>query len=97
MLRPFEVINSKRSQPALITQMWVERAEKVLRQLQHMSKLLEFLGYVALTSHRFVKEYCPQLKSNPAEAKKEDKLLNKLLRLRKQEVLKEIKQMLELY
>lgn len=58
-----------------------------------MSKLLEFLGYVALTSHRFVKEYCPQLKSNPAEAKKEDKLL----RLRKQEVLKEIKQMLELY
>ena len=57
-----------------------------------MSKLLDFLGYVAVISHRFVREYTPQLKPL-VQDKKEDKLL----RLRKNEVLKEMKQILELY
>lgn len=42
--------------------MWFERAEKILAQLEHMNKLLEFFNYASLIAYRFTKEYIPDLK-----------------------------------
>ena len=46
------MINSKKNTPKLITQMWIDRAEKIVKQLEHMNKLLEFLTYASLISFR---------------------------------------------
>ena len=51
----------------LITQLWFERAEKVVKQLQYTVRLIEFFDYVAIISHRFANEYIPQLKSIKGE------------------------------
>ncbi len=67
--------------------MWFERAEKVISQVEHVIKLLEFFSYIALITFRFSKEYIPSLR--------EEK--DKLQKLRKNELIREMKQFLELY
>lgn len=47
----------------LITQLWFERTDKVLQQLQYTLKLLDFFDYAAVISHRFKHEYIPSLKN----------------------------------
>jgi hypothetical protein len=60
-IKPVEMIKSKnQKQPnALITQLWFERAEKVMKQLDHLGRLIEFFTYVAQISFRFTKDYIP--------------------------------------
>ncbi len=48
---------------ALITQLWFDRANKVLASLDHTSRLLDFFGYIALISYRFTQDYPPLLKN----------------------------------
>lgn len=52
-----------------------------------MNKLMDFLSYASLISYRFKKEYIPTLK--------EEK--DKLQKLRKNDLIREMQQMLELY
>eukprot|EP00347_Sterkiella_histriomuscorum_P015094 403358341 len=86
-VKPIEMINSKKNTPKLITQMWIDRAEKIVKQLEHMNKLLEFLTYASLISFRIAQEYIPGLR--------EEK--DKLQKLRKNDLVREMKQFLELY
>jgi hypothetical protein len=44
-----------------LTTLWFERAQKVLSSLDHLYKLLEFLSYIALLSHRFTNDYLVML------------------------------------
>jgi len=67
--------------------MWFQRAEKVSRQLDYMQYLLDFLSYAAMVSNRFVHEYIPQLKNEKDKSK----------RLRKNEIVKEMRGLIELY
>lgn len=67
----------------MLTTLWFERAQKVLSTLDHLYKLLEFLSYVALISHRFTNDYLVML----AESKSPQAV----------QVSRELKGMLELY
>lgn len=72
---------------SLITQLWFERAEKVINQLEHVYKLMEFFSYASLISFRFTNDYIPVLKEEKDKAKK----------IRKNELIKEMRAFLELY
>jgi 3-dehydroquinate dehydratase len=65
--------------------LWFERAEKVLKQLDHLALLIEFLEYVATISHRFHQEYIPMLKDSSEGG------------VRKVKLIKEMRAMMELY
>lgn len=58
-----------------------------MQQLDHTLKLLDFFSYVALIAYKFVNDYIPMLK--------EEK--DKSLKLRKSDLAKEMRGMLELY
>eukprot|EP00350_Pseudokeronopsis_sp_OXSARD2_P004398 CAMPEP_0170546600 /NCGR_PEP_ID=MMETSP0211-20121228/4952_1 /TAXON_ID=311385 /ORGANISM="Pseudokeronopsis sp., Strain OXSARD2" /LENGTH=139 /DNA_ID=CAMNT_0010851151 /DNA_START=1278 /DNA_END=1697 /DNA_ORIENTATION=+ len=66
-IKPVELIKqrNKASKP-LIQYLWFERAEKVIKQLDHLMMLSEFLDYAALISSRFHNEYIPLLKEKSA-------------------------------
>ena len=87
-VKPVELIKSKSQKPnALLTQLWFERAEKVMKQLDHLGRLLEFFSYVAQISFRFYREYVPQLKEET----------DKKAKLKKTQLIKDMRQFLELY
>ena len=58
-MKPIELIKSKTQSSSLITQLWFERAQKVMNSIEHVSKLLEFISYSGMISHRFNNEYIP--------------------------------------
>ena len=62
-IKPIELIRARNaaSKP-LIQLLWFERAEKVVQQLQHVLKLIEFFNYASVVSNRIYKEYIPMLK-----------------------------------
>ena len=60
------MIKNKTQGSSLATQLWFERAKKVLAQLEHMLRILEFVSYASLISHRFHNEYKPE---NPQVAR----------------------------
>ena len=87
-IKPIEMIKSKNvKNTSLITQLWFERAEKVINQLEHVYKLMEFFSYASLISFRFTNDYIPALKEEKDKAKK----------IRKNELIKEMRAFLELY
>ncbi|CDW80534.1 UNKNOWN [Stylonychia lemnae] len=88
-VKPIEMIKSKsqNNQSRLVTQMWFERAQKILNQLEHLQKLFEFFSYSSLIANRIAQEYVPELRNEK----------DKFLRLKKNEFIKELKQFLELY
>lgn len=52
-----------------------------MKQLEHLGRLIEFFTYIAQISFRFAKEYVPSLKEET----------DKRLRMKKNELVKEIK------
>lgn len=82
VIKPVEMIKSKTggSSKSLITQLWFERAEKIVKQLQYTLKLIEFFDYVSVISHRFQTEYLPSLKSKKGEQYSEAPKLVKEMR-----------------
>lgn len=55
--------------------------------MEHLGRLVEFFTYVAQISYRFFREYAPTLKEET----------DKKVRLKKNELVKEMKQFCELY
>lgn len=82
VIKPVEMIKSKTggTSKSLITQLWFERAEKIVKQLQYTLKLIEFFDYVSVISHRFQNEYIPSLKSKKGEQYSEAPKLVKEMR-----------------
>ena len=57
-IKPVELIKQRNTKnKSLLTQLWFERAEKILAQLRHLHTLFDFFDFVAMTAHRFTHEY----------------------------------------
>lgn len=54
VVKPVEMMQSrtKGSKP-LVQMLWFERAEKILKQVEHTFSVMEFLEYVTLIANRF--------------------------------------------
>ena len=57
-----------RTQKTLVQQMWFERAEKTLRQVNHFGMLIEQLEYMGEVANRLTCDSIPNIKKSIKEA-----------------------------
>ena len=48
-VKPFEMMESRKAK-SILSQLWFTRAEKILKQVDHLISILEFIDYAAVTT-----------------------------------------------
>ena len=90
-VKPIEMIKSKTSGNTLLQQLWSERANKTLQQLNHMGMLLEQFELMGDCCFRIQDDTLPSLK----KSWKEDR--DETMKKEKHSHIQALKQFLELY
>jgi hypothetical protein len=89
-IKPIEMIKSRTKGKGLLQQMWFERAEKTLRQVNHFGMLIEQFEYMGEVTNRLVTDSIPSLKKSIKEAPDQS-------RPQKNQIVQDIRKFVELY
>lgn len=68
----------QKKNPTGLSPMWFERAERIMKEIEHTDQVLEFFNFMAKTSQQYMVEYNRALRKEGSE--KADKLREKLLK-----------------
>ena len=55
-VKPFEMMESRKAK-SVLSQLWFSRAEKILKQVDYLMNVLEFIEYASVVAHRITHEY----------------------------------------
>ena len=62
-VKPFEMMESRKAK-SVLSQLWFARAEKILKQVDYLMNVLEFIEYASVVTHRVTNEYMVTLQTD---------------------------------